>query len=68
METKTKQSFRDKQTRLAEPNSLTLRTKKVITVGTICDVDINALGPNGVGMATLNRNISVFIPNTKIGE
>lgn len=42
--------------------------KKTITIGTLCEVEITALGPNGVGISTLNRNLSVFVPKTKIGE
>nr|YP_009184998.1 ribosomal protein S2 [Hafniomonas laevis]ALO63072.1 ribosomal protein S2 [Hafniomonas laevis] len=68
METKTKMNSRRKQTRFNDSTMRKFAQQKNITVGTICDVEISALGPTGVGIATLSRNISVFVPNTVVGE
>lgn len=38
------------------------------TIGTRCNVLITAFGPTGIGIGTLSSTLSVFVPNTKIGE
>lgn len=68
METKTQMASRRKQVRFNDSTMNKFAQKKNITVGTICDVEISALGPTGVGIATLSRNLSVFVPNTVVGE
>jgi len=68
MEYKKMTSRRSKVNKTNESSFTKSLIKKNISVGALYEVEINALGPNGVGIATLNRNLSVFVPKTKIGE
>ncbi len=68
MEKKQTTMNRSKQYKNNERNFSKSLTKKNIAIGTICDVEITALSPNGIGIASVSRDISVFVPQTKIGE
>jgi small subunit ribosomal protein S2 len=44
------------------------KQNSLYTLGTRCQVLITASGPTGIGIGTLSSTLSVFVPNTKIGE
>lgn len=47
--------------------SISLKPKK-ICVGDICELQITALGPKGIGIDEYSYGYPVFVPNTKLGD
>nr|YP_010564942.1 ribosomal protein S2 [Chlamydomonas chlamydogama]UZA61941.1 ribosomal protein S2 [Chlamydomonas chlamydogama] len=63
-----KKSLAGLKPNFAKSTNISLVKSKNLKVGDICNLNISALGPNGVGIDEYSYSHSIFVPNVQLGD